>query len=530
MLNFLKKSKKFLGINERNLKYLSYSSTKKIIVDKKLETKRLLKKYKLPFPKTLFIIKSFKDLIDFNFDKLPESFVLKPNRSFGGNGILIVFGKKIDKNGETYWIKSNKIKISKDWIKNHIINILEGRFSLDGRPDIAFFEERVKIPKFLKAYSYAGIPDIRIIVYNSVPVMAMLRLPTKISEGRANLHFGGIGVGIDLSSGKTTNAILNNKIIQYLPNTRYILRGIEIPYWKQILKYSIVAQIASKIKFVGVDISVDREKGPLILELNARPGLSIQIANLASLKERLDRIEGLEIDNPQRGVILSQQLFGTEFEEEFIEEISGKRIIGVNEPVEIFDDKNNIFKTIAKIDTGAYRSTICSSIAEKLNILKPIKWKNVQSALGKQKRPIIKLSFVLDKKPINTEAFVVSRSELKFDMLIGRKDLKQFFIDPQKNTPIIKKLLIKKENEIIGKIIYKLRGITFYIIKIETENIINFEKLLKHFLKKFKKQKNKKISIEINNNEEEKKQILENLEFSLKAADGNLLKYQKIIK
>lgn len=525
MLNFLKQSKKILGINERNLKYLSYSKKKKKIVDEKLETKKLLKKHKLPFPKTLAVIKSFKDLINFNFEELPESFVLKPNQGYGGAGILIVFSKKTNEQNQIYWIKSNKTKITQDWIKNHIIHILEGRFSLNNKPDIAFFEERIKIPKFLKSYSYAGIPDIRLIIYNSVVVMAMLRLPTKLSEGKANLHLGGVGVGIDLASGKTTSAVFQNKIIQYLPETKFVLRGIQIPNWKEILKLAIMAQMATKIKYVAIDIAIDRERGPLILELNARPGLNIQLANLAPLKERLERVEGLKINNYERGVILSQQLFGTEFEEQFIEEISGKRIIGINEPIEILGDKNNIFKTIAKIDTGAYRTAICSSIAEKINILKPIKFKKVRSALGIQKRPIIKLSFILDKKPINTEAFVIDRSELKFDVLIGRKDLKQFLIDPKKHAPIIKKLTIKKENLLIGKIIYKIKGKTFYIIEIKTETIENFKKIIKHFLKKIKKIKGK-ILIEISNKENEKIKILESLNFFLKEKKENTNIYQ----
>lgn len=530
---FFKKSKKILGINERNLKYLCYSPSKKKRIEQKLETKKLLKKFKLPFPKTLAVIKSFKELVDFDFRNLPNSFVLKPNKGFGGSGIIIVFGKKTTKEGDIYWIKSNKERIDVNWIKNHVIHILEGQFSMDGHPDIAVFEERIQLAKFLKPYSYSGIPDIRIIVYNSVPIMAMLRLPTKISEGRANLHLGGIGVGIDLASGKTTSGVLNNKIIYYLPNTKYSLRGIQIPDWKKILEFAVKAQMVSKIRYIGIDIAIDREKGPLILELNNRPGLSIQLANLAPLKERMERIEGLEIQEAKRGVIIAQQLFGSEFKEEFIEEISGKKIIGINEPIKIFDSKNNIFKTIAKIDTGAYRSVICSSIAEKLN-LKPFKFKKVKSSLGSQKRPIIKLSFILDEKTITTEAFIVDRSKLKYDVLIGRKDLKGFFVDPRKNIPMIKILTLKRKGETIGKIIYKLKGTVFYVLKIglDDEKISkeNYFALLKHFIKKLKKEKNKKIFIKIDKNDFDKKEILKNLGFVLKKEDEEIAQYQKIIK
>jgi hypothetical protein len=42
--------------------------------------------------------------------------------------------------------------------------------------------------------------------------------------------------------------------------------------------------------YQGIDIVLDRDKGPLLLELNARPGLAIQIANQAGLGPRLNAI------------------------------------------------------------------------------------------------------------------------------------------------------------------------------------------------------------------------------------------------
>jgi len=43
-----------------------------------------------------------------------------------------------------------------------------------------------------------GLPDIRVIAYNMVPVMAMMRIPTKESGGKANIHGGACAVGIDI--------------------------------------------------------------------------------------------------------------------------------------------------------------------------------------------------------------------------------------------------------------------------------------------------------------------------------------------
>ncbi len=66
---------------------------------------------------------------------------------------------------------------------------------MGAKNDIAIIEERVKTDSLLKQYSYKGVPDIRIICFNQVPVIAMLRLPTKRSNGTANLHSGAICTG-----------------------------------------------------------------------------------------------------------------------------------------------------------------------------------------------------------------------------------------------------------------------------------------------------------------------------------------------
>lgn len=443
MFTYLKKSRVVLGINARNLKYIRPHNRRRAIqiADNKLLSKKILKKAGLPVPQLYTTIKNTQELLDFRWQDLPETFTLKPNRGLGGKGILIVYSKKRPgrENPTIIWIRADKSKITIADIQSHILNILEGTYAITNLPDIAFFEERIKIIKLLKPYSFRGIPDIRIIVYNSVPVMAELRLPTEESEGRANLHLGGIGVGIDLGTGITTTAIQYDRLIEYVPKTRLILSGIKLPFWRDILEMAIKAQQASSLGFAGVDIALDREKGPVILEINARPGLAIQIANLASLKDRLERVWGLKIQTPKRGARLSQELFGGEIEEE-LEEISGRKIIGIYEKVKIINSGNEITVT-AKIDSGAYRSAICHSLAEKLNLQQknPERTKAVRSALGKEQRPIIPLSFILENRLIQTEVFIADRTQMKCDMIIGRRDLKQFFIDPLKNLKAVTK-------------------------------------------------------------------------------------------
>jgi len=441
MFKFFEKSQQTLGINERNIKYIKPSNSKKAIriADNKLLTKRILVKKSIPIAETFAVVKNRNELNDLNWHNLPKSIVLKPNRGTAGDGVMILYGriKKKKEHELPVWVKADRTRMDIPTLQEYALNILDGQFSKGQLPDSAIFEERLKLIKIFKPYSYRGVPDIRIIVYNSIPIMAELRLPTKESDGRSNLHLGGIGVGIDMATGTTTSAVHYGKIIKYLPNTKLSLPGIKIPDWKNILELAIECQQASKIGFLGVDIGIDREKGPIVLELNARPGLSIQLANLSPLGVRLEKARGLKVKSIKQAIRLSQDLFGGKIEEE-LEELSGKRVIGIKEPIELIDSKGEKYQTTAKIDTGAYRTNICSSLAEKLGLIEAIRRKKVRSSLGKEERPIIDLSFILDKRMVSTEAFMGDRQELKFDIIIGRKDLKKFLVDPAKN------ILLKK--------------------------------------------------------------------------------------
>jgi len=444
-----------LGINARNLLYIKPSLSKKVlrILDNKLLTKKVLTKENIPVPKTFASISNPKELTEFEWEKLPPSFALKPNRGLGGEGILVVFGKKKGPEQTSRLLRSYDLpfllrfgkqttaeaRIEADGsivtiqdMRNHIQNILEGTFSLGTLPDIAFFEERIKILKLFKTYSFRGIPDIRVIVYNSIPVMAELRLPTKESGGKANLHLGAIGVGLDMGNGTATHAVYHDRPIDYIPGTQYTPRGIKIPDWSHILELAIRAQKAVGCQFLGADISIDRDRGPTILELNARPGLAIQIANMAPLRERLERVRGLAVPSIKKGAKIAQDLFGGTADVE-LEGLSGKKIIGAREQITIYGPDKETYTTFARVDTGAYRTAVCRSIADKLQLTKVLKYKKVRGALGKEERPVIDLTFELDKEKIKTEAFIASREDMKHDVIIGRKDLKKFLVDPTKN-------------------------------------------------------------------------------------------------
>jgi len=279
-------NKQVLGINRRNQLYIRpYNSSKaKRIADSKLLCKKIFAKHNIPTSETIKVIYSIEQLNMINWEILPKSMVIKPNEGTMGNGIIVFWGRK---KGKLEWIKTNGQIMTVNDIKRHITYILEGRFSMGNKNDVCIIEERVINHELLKQYSYKGIPDIRVIVFNKIPVMAMIRLPTKKSEGKANVHAGAIAVGLDIATGITTTAIVNKKfslidytqdVIEKMVDEPYLpLRGIKIPYWKKILEMAITAQIASGLGYIGVDIALDKTKGPLIFEINARPGLEFRL-------------------------------------------------------------------------------------------------------------------------------------------------------------------------------------------------------------------------------------------------------------
>jgi alpha-L-glutamate ligase-like protein len=467
MFEFFKKGSQILGMNARNLKYVRPNNRKKAIriADSKLFSKRLLKKGGIPVPRLIARVRNHEELNNFDWTKLPNAFALKPNRGLGGDGILVVYGRK--KGRPDAWVKADGTMVTIEDLKNHIRGILDGNFSLSETPDIAFFEERVQLLKLFKPYSYKGIPDIRVIVYNKVPVMAMLRLATKESGGKANLAQGAIGVGIDLSSGVTTTAIQGtygrSKRIESVPGTRLLLSGIKIPYWKEILELAVKSQEISGLGFLGADVTIDKERGPVFLELNARPGLQIQVANMTGLKKRLERVDGLKIKTIKRGVQVGMNLFGGEIEEE-VEEISGRRVIGVIEKVKLTGRNKKEVEVEAKIDTGAGFTSMDIELARKLGFGKTIdefnkkgvtyedirdldkdrRWEIfkdvphivatglIHSSHGTTYRPVVSMKFVMDKRVVTAKVTIIDRSHLKYPIIIGKRDLGRFLIDVNK--------------------------------------------------------------------------------------------------
>ena len=424
------KASSILGLNSRGAlftgKYNSRSAKK--IADSKIQTDRILRLANVPHPKIFNKFKAPDDVFNFDWSTLPDAFALKPSRGLGGDGIIVV--KKRVSNTE--WMTSSKLKITAEDLKMQCLDILEGAFSMGNEPDIAFTQEYVGRHSAFRKLAFRGTPDIRVIVFNKIPVMAMLRLPTKESGGRANLHQGALGLGIDISTGITTKAIQHNKEIIFKPETTRKLRGIKIPFWNTILKTAVNGQIASGLGYAGVDIVLHPEKGPQIIELNAQPGLSIQLANMEGLKRRLDRVDDINVIDAVHGVKIAKALFASKFVSR-VKDTDDVKTINAIEEIKIIDADGRSYKVLAKIDTGAWSTTIDISLAKKMGLLrknKIITTRRKLSSLGEEQRPVISFSFWLSGKKIVTRATVSDRKPLRYQVLIGRIDLQGFLISP----------------------------------------------------------------------------------------------------
>jgi alpha-L-glutamate ligase-like protein len=481
------KYREILGINRRNQEYVrQYNPLKsKKISDNKILSKRILNKAGIKTPKTIKIIRTKNQLNFFDWDSLPKSFVVKPNRGTGGNGIIVFYGQK---KGELAWIRSNHQVMNKEQLRIHFEKILDGSFSMGDANDIVLIEERLLNHSVLKKYSFRGVPDIRIIVFNKVPVMAMIRFPTKFSDGKANLHAGGICAGIDIASGLTTNAI-QLKRRSFFENTyasvdytadfkeNQPLKGIKIPYWDEILETAIKCQEITNIGFLGVDIAIDDNNGPLVFELNARPGLGIQMANNTGLRPRLERVKGIEIKSMKRAIRLAKTLFGGEIEEE-IESLSGKDVVNLIEKITIYfnkesnekpkKDENKLQVVKALLDTGILTSRIDEGLANRMGYNKTIEYfksldipqsfESIEEAKKYSEKlnidykkypdllrpgiivenakvrikPTINLDIKISGDTKDIEAIVSTQKETIYPLLLGRKELKNYLIDASK--------------------------------------------------------------------------------------------------
>ena len=281
-----------LGLNERNSEFIMRLNPRRLYpgVDDKVQTKKLALDAGMAVPDLYGVInnqgevRTFPDIVANR-----ESFVIKPAQGSGGDGIAVVTGRS-ERKRDCYRLSSGMI-VSEGEILYHLSNIVGGQYSLSGNPDKALIEYCVRFAPVFADVSYQGVPDVRVVVYRGYPAMSMVRLPTRASDGKANLHQGAVGAGIDMGTGITLNGVLDDEVVEEHPDTGALVAGLAIPHWEFILESSAKGYEVTGLGYLGVDMVIDRDRGPLILEMNARPGLNIQIANGVGLADRILRID-----------------------------------------------------------------------------------------------------------------------------------------------------------------------------------------------------------------------------------------------
>ncbi|HEY5714453.1 MAG TPA: tyrosine/phenylalanine carboxypeptidase domain-containing protein [Candidatus Gracilibacteria bacterium] len=394
-----------LGMNARNLLYLNRynSGANKHFADDKIFTKRFLQSRNIGVAKLFHVIKHHRDLTPQFFEALPDKFVLKPNRGFAGGGIMVI----TEKQGPNWLTASGRV-IDPEHLFLQCVDILEGKYSISGVHDDVIFEEVLEPHTDFRVLTQVGLSDVRVIVFNKVPIMAMLRVPTAESDGKANMELGAIGMGIDIGSGKTTGAAIKGKtgthFIRRLPNGEPAA-GFQIPYWEDILLDCAKIQQYTKIGFLGVDLVITKT-GVKVLEINARPGLKIQIANKIPLRRRLEKISDLKVLSAEDGVKVAKKLFSEKLVQP--SDFHQKPIIGIKEHVMLNTESPQ--RLIAQISLGAQENIIDSALVEKGFTVGDI-------TIGEKR---LKIPFT--RKTIKED----------YDMVISAKYLKDFYIDPNK--------------------------------------------------------------------------------------------------
>ena len=280
-----------LGMNRRNLEFIGrYNSRASYpLVDDKLRTRRLAEQYGIASPRLISVLRTQHDARAFvRSPDSPARFVIKPGRGAGGKGIMVIQGRS---DGD--FLKASGEQLSRTDLERDLSNILAGLYSLSGQPDVALVEDVIEPGPDFTAWSHEGVPDVRILLFQGYPVMAMVRLSTHRSDGKANLHKGAVGVGLDIASGRCRHAVQFNHRVFHHPDTGHALNNLSVPDWHPLLMQAAWCYEATGLGYLGVDLVIDEHQGPLLLELNARPGLAIQIANGQGLLPRLRHIETL---------------------------------------------------------------------------------------------------------------------------------------------------------------------------------------------------------------------------------------------
>lgn len=290
------------GMNWRNRELVGRLNPRRAIAlaNDKIACKEALNAHEVRTPRTIAALYSPGE-IDYYFPLLKaqtEGFVVKPARGAQGRGVTLFTRALDDKvlplHGKPMSLRSFEYLVA---------TIISGEFTLGVPQDCALIEERLKPSSSWILPDLPGAPDLRIIVWKGSPIMGMARLPTIASQGRANLHKGGVGLGVDVRNGVTTHAVWRGKSIECHPDTGGALKGRAIEGWEEAFQLACRCAQAIPLGYMGVDIMFDSDKGLCVLEVNARPGLAIQVANRKGIMGALQQAAlATKPDSEEKGI------------------------------------------------------------------------------------------------------------------------------------------------------------------------------------------------------------------------------------
>jgi alpha-L-glutamate ligase-like protein len=278
--------RRILCMNKRNASFIAAYNPRADYgcVDEKLRTKTLAVAAGVPCPATYGVVRYWHEIDPVLRTAMDEytTLVIKPNRGAAGRGVLV-----LERHG-AQWAGARETVMSYGDVRYHVTSILSGLYSLSELPDDVILEQRIFPHPFMRDMTWRGTPDLRIILFRTIPVLAMMRLPTRRSDGRANLHQGAVGLGVSIADGVTRAGVCLNRRVAAHPDTGAVLTGRAVPAWPRTVAISRCLAHRIPLGYIGIDIMLDARLGPMVIEANARPGLGIQIANSIGLRPRLD--------------------------------------------------------------------------------------------------------------------------------------------------------------------------------------------------------------------------------------------------